>query len=184
MGIAARTFGAAALARMGLIAAELAIEAGTEQGVPDAAPQPLLPDPSPPQDQPEHRDQSAARVLVALARPLFTSDRRPPSPDASPVVALNPLPRLTGTLVSPGRRRAIFVAGDKPVVVMEGSLIDAWTVQAISAGSVTLAGPDGSRVLRVSFVQDGPAQAVQVMQLTRPIRPLRTHNRVDAAVRS
>lgn len=177
MAFAARTFSAAALALMGLIAAELTTGAGTEQGIPNASPQPVLSAPSPPQEHLEHRDQSAPRVLTALARPLFTPDRRPLSPEAAPVPPLNSPPRLTGTLVSREGRRAIFAAGDKPVVVEEGSRIDAWTVEAIEAGSVTLAGPDGPRVMRMSFVQDSPARANQVVQLAIHVGPIRKHSR-------
>ena len=168
MSFAARAFGAVAMALMGVIAAELATVVGTEQAVPDAAPQPM-PSAPPPQERPGHQDQSAAWALAALARPLFTPDRRPPGPDAAPV----PPP------VSREGRRAIFAAGDKPVVVGEGSRIDTWTVQAINAGSVTLAGPDGPRVLRMGFVKDSPAQAAQVVQLT--VRPVRTHSRTGTA---
>ena len=184
MTFAARTVGAVALALMGLIAAELATGASTERAAPDAAPQPLLPDPSPPQEHPEHRDQSAERVVAALARPLFTPDRRPAGPDAAPAAAPNTLPRLAGTLVSPGRKRALFEINSKPAVMGEGDRIDAWTVEAISHGTVILAGPDGPRVLHVSFAGDGRVQEAQAVQLPTHFRPLRTHNRVSAAARS
>ena len=181
MTFAARAVGAVAMALMGVIAAELATGVGTEQVVPDVAPQPPLSAPPPPQERPEHRDQSAARALTALARPLFTLDRRPPGPDAVPVQPLSNPPRLAGTLVSREGRWAIFAAGDKPVVVGEGRRLDIWTVQAIDVGSVTLVGPDGSRVLRTSFAQDGPAQVIQVLRLTGPVRPVRTHSRAVVA---
>ena len=179
MVFAARAFGTVTMALMGVIAAEFVAGVGTVQAVPDAVSQPLLPAPPPPQEHPEHRDQSAAWALAALARPLFTPDRRPPGPDAAPVTPVNTPPRLAGTLVSHEGRKAIFAAGDKPVVVAEGSRIDTWTVQAISAGSVTLDGPDGPRVLHMGFAQDSAPQAIQVVQLT--VRPVRTHNRVEVA---
>lgn len=189
MAYAAPTFGVLALALMGLVAAELATGAGAgggmEPAAPDAAPQPLLPAPSLPEQHLKHWEQNATRELAALARPLFTPDRRPPSPDAAaPAVALNAPPRLAGTLVSPGRRQAVFETASKPAVVGEGDRIDAWTVEAISPGKVTLAGPGGPRMLYVSFARDDRMQEAKAAQLLAPLRPLRTHSRVGAAVRS
>jgi hypothetical protein len=190
MTFATCTFSTVALALMGVIAAELATEAGTQQSVPDAAPQLLLPASSPPQERLEQQEQGVTRAMNAVARPLFSPDRRPPSPDAAPaVVASNTLPRLAGTLVIPGRKQAVFEtgskdAGSKPAVVGEGDRVDAWTVEAISPGRVTLAGPDGPRVLHVGFTRDGRVQEAQAVQLPVTFRPLRTHNRVNAAARS
>ncbi len=62
------------------------------------------------------------------------------------------LPRLTGTLVGPSERSAIFAAaGRDPIVVHEGGRIDAYTVTSIEAGQVRLRGPDGMRILHPTF---------------------------------
>lgn len=59
---------------------------------------------------------------------------------------------MTGVIVTPAGRRAIFVNGaGKPTVVTEGERIGAYAVQSIEAGRVTLAGPDGQRVVATAF---------------------------------
>lgn len=140
-----------------------------------AEPQHLPPARPPPPE--ERRDQGAAWTLAVLARPLFNPDRRPPAPPAAPAPPPDSLPRLAGTLVGPGGKRAIFATGDKPAVLAEGSSIDAWTVQAISAGMVTLIGPDGPRVLRVSFATGDATHKVRAVELPLSLRPVRTHSR-------
>ena len=167
---------AAAVALAGVIAAELTFTRDPlEQAMAVVEPQPLLPARPPP---PERRDQGAASALTVLARPLFNPDRRPPAPPAAPTPPPDSLPRLAGTLVGPGGKRAIFATGDKPAVVAEGNRIDAWTVQAISAGMVTLTGPDGPRVLHVSFATGDTTHKVRVVELPLSLRPVRTHSRI------
>lgn len=83
-----------------------------------------------------------------LARPLFNPDRRPGAAAAQPGVADAALPRLSAVLVSGRGRSVIFAGPGKPVTLNEGGRIGAYTVQSIGAGQVTLAGPDGARVLR------------------------------------
>ncbi len=178
MAIITYAFTAAALALAGTIAAELTLPESTpEQAVAVEAPELLPSAPPPPSD---YRDQNATRALTALARPLFNSDRRPtaPPPDVAPTASPITLPRLAGTVVSPSGKRAIFAAGDKPAVMAEGSRIDAWTVQAISAGTVTLTGPDGPHVLHVSFATGDTAHKVRVVELPLSLRPVRPHNRI------
>jgi len=113
MTIITYTLTAAALALAGTIAAELTLpESIPQQAMAVEAPQPVPPAPQPPSD---YRDQNATRALTALARPLFTQDRRPtaPVPDATPAPSPTSLPRLTGTLVSSAGKRAVFATGDK-----------------------------------------------------------------------
>jgi hypothetical protein len=174
---------AAALALAGTIAAELTFtESAPEQAVAVAAPELMPSAPPPPSD---YRDQNAARAFSALARPLFNPDRRPAAPSLAdvPTPPPNRLPRLTGTLVSPRGKHAVFAVGDKPAVMGEGSRIDAWTVQEISAGKVTLTGPDGLRVLRVGFAMGEPTRTAQVVELPLSTRPVRTHDRVKILAR-
>lgn len=100
--------------------------------------------------QPDHTNDW---VTTILTRPLFSPDRRPPA--AASVVSgerLVGLPRLSGVLVGPFGRSAIFASdGGKPLVVGEGSRVADWTVRAIEAGSVDVIGPGGARTLRPSF---------------------------------
>lgn len=168
---------AAAVALAGVVAAELTLT-GSDPGQAMAveAPQPLLPTLTPP---PEHNEQKEAWALTALARPLFDPGRRPEASltaEAS-TPPPNSLPRLTGTLVSPNGKRAVFATGDKSTAINEGSRFDAWTVQEISAGAVTLSGPDGPRILRVSFATGDVAHKVRTVEPPFSLRPVRTHRR-------
>ena len=118
-----------------------------------------------------HGDRRAAAMLV---RPLFSETRRPPPPSAT-VPAL--LPRLTGTLIGPFGRRALFADGgsDKPLALGESDRMGAWTVEAINAGHVTLRGPDGARSLRVGFKAPPPADPD--LQASTAPRRIRKHDR-------
>ena len=120
---------------------------------------------------------SAEWAAVALARPLFRQDRRPPSP-ALPSAATPPsLPRLTGTLIGPFGKRAFLVDGgsDKPRALIESDRMGRWTVESISDGAVTLNGPDGVQNLRVSF--KAPLQADQAIQASNAAPRTRRHSR-------
>ena len=108
-------------------------------------------------------DLDARWAVTALTRPLFSLDRRPapPTPLAQAASLPSP-PRLTGTMIGPFGRRALFaggLGGDKPAAVGENDRIGIWTVQAIAAGLVTLTGPDGVRELRVGAEGDRSARA-------------------------
>ena len=98
-------------------------------------------------------DHTSDWVRTILARPLFSPDRRPPAQGS--VIAGDTsvgLPRLSGVLVGPFGRTAIFASdGDKPLVVGEGGQVAQWTVRVIQAGSVEVVGPGGARTLRPSF---------------------------------
>ena len=63
-------------------------------------------------------------VAVALARPLFNASRRPAVPASAPVPAAvnRGVPRLTGVIVGPAGRLAIFAGpeGGRPLVVEIG----------------------------------------------------------------
>jgi general secretion pathway protein N len=120
---------------------------------------------APTEDPVDHTD---AWVQHILARPLFSKNRRP-----TPVVAraggdtvLASLPRLTGVLVGPFGRSAIFASdsGGKPMVIVEGGTLGPYTVQAIEPGRVTVAGPEGVRQLQPSF----DANARRVVAETPP----------------
>lgn len=107
----------------------------------------------------DHTDEWVATIL---ARPLFSRDRRPAPPAASTGPSgpanTNDLPRLTGVMVGPFGRSAIFAAaeGGKPTVVNEGSNVGPYTVSNIGPGEVTVEGPEGSRVLHPVFDPNAP----------------------------
>ncbi|NOG73823.1 hypothetical protein [Roseicella sp. DB1501] len=110
-------------------------------------PAPAVPTPPPP-------DRSADWAATALARPLFAADRRPVAePPAAMAAAGAELPRLSGVLISPAGRVAIFAGaeGGKPLVLQVGDRLGGFEVRAILTGEVTLASAEGERVLRPSF---------------------------------
>jgi hypothetical protein len=88
-----------------------------------------------------------------LARPLFNLDRRPfdPAPVAAGENAA--LPRLSGIVITPQGRSAIFTpaGGGKQTVVAEGDSLGSYVVQTISSDEVVLAGPDGSHSLNPTW---------------------------------
>jgi general secretion pathway protein N len=94
--------------------------------------------------------RSEELVATALARPLFSSTRRPPQ-DAPSGAAPDDLTdaRLTGIVTTPGHRIAIFaVNGDKPLKVAEGDAVSGWRIESISPREVSLTGPSGTKTLQ------------------------------------
>jgi hypothetical protein len=89
-------------------------------------------------------------VATALARPLFSSTRRPPQAAVAGTGDSDLADRrLTGIVTTPGRRLAIFaVSGDKPLKVAEGDEINGWRVESITPREVSLTGPSGSKTLQ------------------------------------
>jgi hypothetical protein len=90
-------------------------------------------------------------VAAALARPLFSSTRRPPQDAPSGAAADNDLAdaRLTGIVTTPVRRIAIFaISGDKPLKVAEGEAVSGWRIDSITPRDVSLSGPNGTKTLQ------------------------------------
>ncbi|HEV7995007.1 MAG TPA: hypothetical protein VGP52_01990 [Stellaceae bacterium] len=111
----------------------------------DAAPLPPHPPP---------RGQYDELLATILARPLFSSTRRPPPPGGRDAAADSGLAdtRLTGIVIAPGHRIAIFAPiGTKAVIVSEGEVVSGWRVERITARQVSLTGPDGTRTLQPKF---------------------------------
>lgn len=109
-----------------------------------------------------------------LGRPLFSPDRRPA---ASGARSVSGLPRLAGIVVTGSRRTAIFAAspGGKPVIADEGVRIGVYDVKAISEAGVTVAGPEGTMVLRPMFDPAPPPieKATPLVRTESPRRPAR-----------
>ncbi len=139
-----------------LLAAALSLELDIGQPVEDATG--IVPIRHVPKAQPrvaseDPEDHTDAWVATAVARPLFSRDRKP-----TPVAAksggplLSSLPRLTGVVIGPFGRTAIFAEGDnhKPITVGEGKTLGPYTVLAIAPGQVKVSGPEGERVVLVS----------------------------------
>jgi hypothetical protein len=128
--------------------------------------------PPPPRVAPrEPDDHTDAWLATVLARPLFSRDRRP-----TPVAAragggptLAALPRLTGVIVGPFGRTAIFAGTDgaKPVAVDEGATLGPYKVESIQPDGVTVSGPRGQQVVTLSFdAKTREALAADIQRLT------------------
>jgi len=101
--------------------------------------------PSRPQDM-----KAGDLIATTLSAPLFSPTRRPPeTADATDAVdqGLSNV-RLTGIVVEPDRRIAIFaVTGGKPLVLSEGEALREWRLESISPEKVSVSGPTGTRML-------------------------------------
>jgi general secretion pathway protein N len=90
-------------------------------------------------------------LAAILARPLFSSTRRPPQ-SASPEAATDPDlagTRLTGIVTEPGHRIAVFaVNGAKPLKLVEGEAVSGWRIESITPREVSLSGPSGTKTLQ------------------------------------
>ncbi|MGH7044781.1 MAG: hypothetical protein ACREE2_00140 [Stellaceae bacterium] len=121
----------------------------TQASVTIPAPSPL---PAPP---PRGMDSGYDTLMAtALARPLFSSTRRPPrgnSTDQADDTGLADT-RLAGIVITPGHRIAIFAPTDaKAVTVTEGQTVGSWRVESITPLEVSLSGPDGTKTLQPKF---------------------------------
>lgn len=81
-------------------------------------------------------------LTTSLARPLFSTDRRPTDVQSGTTPAL---PRLAGIVIGPFGESAIFAASDggKPTVLTVGKTLGEYTVEKIEPGVVTVSGPEG-----------------------------------------
>jgi hypothetical protein len=89
-------------------------------------------------------------LAQALARPLFSSTRRPPQAAANDSVISSDLAdtRLTGIVTEPGHHVAIFaVNGAKPLRLTEGEAVSGWRIESITPREVSLSGPGGTKTL-------------------------------------
>jgi hypothetical protein len=97
---------------------------------------------------------TASPIAAILARPLFSPSRRPPQSNLGNAADDSGLAdsRLTGIVIEPGRRFAIFAPqGAKLLTVTEGETVSGWRVESISPREVSLSGPDGTKTLQPKF---------------------------------
>jgi hypothetical protein len=90
-------------------------------------------------------------VSTILARPLFSPTRHPPPRTGTETSSTLDLggARLTGIVIAPGVRLAIFdLKGSKPVLLNEGETISGWRVDSIAPSEVSLVGPGGLKTLQ------------------------------------
>ncbi len=89
-------------------------------------------------------EELAANVLAGS---LFSPTRRPPrsEPGTASDSELRDM-RLSGIVIEPGHRMAIFVAaGAKPIARSQGEALNEWVIESISPQQVLLSGPTGTR---------------------------------------
>lgn len=90
-------------------------------------------------------------VSAILARPLFSSTRRPPQsvPETGSGTGDLTDARLTGIVTTPGRRFAIFaISNEKPLKAAEGDDVSGWHIESITPREVSLSGPAGTKTLQ------------------------------------
>jgi hypothetical protein len=90
-------------------------------------------------------------LAITLARPLFSSTRRPPQSAGNDAATDTDLAdkRLTGIITEPGHRIAIFaVTGAKPLILTEGETVSGWQIESITPLEVSLSGPGGNMTLQ------------------------------------
>ena len=98
----------------------------------------------------------AAWTDVVVGRPLFDPSRRPPAAPAQASVEPVEIPRLSGIMITPTEKIAVFSPSmGAPVIVGVNSQFGPFVVQAITADSVTVKGPEGVMVLRSDFSYQG-----------------------------
>src|SRR5215831_12602714 len=122
-------------------------------------------------------------IATVLARPLFSSTRRPPQDASSGPSGDSDLAdaRLTGIVTMPSRRVAIFaMSGDKPLKVAEGDDVSGWRVESITPREVSLTGPSGTKTLPPKLDPNlvAPAGQPPVGQPGRPPAPAAGRPRV------
>jgi len=117
----------------------------------------------------DHSDGTDKWLATALARPLFSPDRRPT--DAEPNAGTGSklgLPRLTGVVIGPFGQRAIFAAtdGGRPTVLRVGKTLGEYTLDKIEPGGVTVSGPEGRH--RVSLAADAKERQAMAAAMPHP----------------
>lgn len=91
--------------------------------------------------------QQTAWLRQILARPLFDPNRHAAD------VGTRGLPRLAGIVLAGPQRVAIFAAaaGDRPIIVAAGGHVGAYQVLAVTDAGVTIAGPEGTTLIKPVF---------------------------------
>src|SRR5579883_792318 len=93
-------------------------------------------------------------------RPLFSPTRRPPPPEAIPENIGNAGNFvLLGIVISDGSQTALIQHGRPPTLarLAEGQALEGWTVQSISANSVTLQNAGTQHTLKLKDLKERPA---------------------------
>jgi hypothetical protein len=96
--------------------------------------------------------ETALWARAIIARPLFSTSRRPPKGKQTVTGTDTTLPRLAGIMITKAGRRAIFMPeGGKSATLAEGATLEDNTIRQIRADYVVLSGPKGDFILRPSY---------------------------------
>jgi hypothetical protein len=165
---------------------ELAPDGSADTVLPAAAPRANLA----PVAQPKQNARVDELLEAVLARPLFSSTRRPPqsaTDDGAEDTDLTDK-RLTGIVTVPGRHIAIFAVKDaKPLILAEGETVSGWRIETIGPIEVSLSGPGGNKTLRPlpdptlaqpPGIAPATAGAQPAMSPNIPVSPLPRRQRV------
>ena len=126
---------------------ELAPDGSADTVLPAAAPRAN----AAPAAHPKQNARVEELLETALARPLFSSTRRPSQSATDDGAGDTDLSdkRLTGIVTAPGRHLAIFAVSDaKPLILSEGEAVSGWRINSIAPLEVSLSGPTGNKTLR------------------------------------
>lgn len=165
---------ASCVALVGVLAAELTTTPAAEaEAAAGGRTQPVAAQASAALPEPGPRPE--AMVAEILARPLFSSTRRPPQHSDGPAAdsGLSDT-RLTGIVTAPGHRFAIFApTGAKLLIVSEGDTVSGWRVENITPREVSLSGPEGTKTLQPKIDPNliPPPRPVGSAPPPSPIRP-------------
>jgi hypothetical protein len=99
----------------------------------------------------KHNPKLDGLLETTLARPLFSSTRRPQQSAADDGTGDTDLSdkRLTGIVTAPDHHLAIFAVTDgRPLTLSEGETISGWQIETIGPIEVSLSGPGGNKTLR------------------------------------
>jgi hypothetical protein len=106
----------------------------------------------------ENEEAPQAWAMTMLGRPLFRKDRRPEQPAADHGARTDARARLTGVVIGPFGKRAIFRSGEntKSIVVQEGAQVGDFVIRSIEPGRAVIESNGDLQILTPSFA-DGRA---------------------------
>jgi hypothetical protein len=136
---------------------ELAPDGSADTVLPAAAPRAN----AAPAAHPKQNARVEELLETALARPLFSSTRRPSQSATDDGAGDTDLSdkRLTGIVTAPGRHLAIFAVSDaKPLILSEGEAVSGWQIEAIGPIEVALSGPAAARPCGPSLIPPSPSR--------------------------
>ena len=92
-------------------------------------------------------------VAGLLDRPLMDPSRRAHGAEPAAPATGSEVPRLSGVIIGPDGKRAIFATGSgRPQVLAEGERVGQTIIKTIMPDEVILAGSEGEQVIRLRHI--------------------------------